>query len=113
MSYNKIFLLGNRLSTLPRTRRLHDSKLPSVTNFLGQSNLTAKLIGVESPRKADISYPILVNTESRIEFPARVFTNKTEYDDKYTSKTNYCFGQNSIVEILFSSFRFFRNPGKK
>ena len=87
MSYNKFFLLGNRLSTLPLTRRLHDSKLPSVINFPGQSNLTAKLIGVESPRKADASYPTLVNTESRIEFPSLVFTNKTEYDDEYTSSS--------------------------
>ena len=90
MSYNKFFLLGNRLSTMPLIRRLHDSKLPSVTNFLGQSNLTTKLIGVESPRKADISYPTLVNTESRIELPSQVFTNKTEYDDEYTSRTNSC-----------------------
>ena len=90
MNYNKFRMVGKRLNFLSLKRRLHDSKLPSVISFLGQSNLTTKLIGVESPRKADTSYPILVNTESRIVSPSQVFTNKTEYDDEYTSRANYC-----------------------
>jgi len=67
MNYNKFIILGNRLNLRTLTRRLHDSKLPSVTEFPCQSNYK-KLIGVDSPRKADaVSYPKLKNTESKID----------------------------------------------
>lgn len=82
MNYNNFRIMGKRLTFLSLKRQLHDSKLPFITNVVNW-------IGAESPRKTDKSYPKLENTESRVELSPRAFTNKTEYDDEYTSSPNY------------------------
>jgi hypothetical protein len=64
-------------------RQLHDRKLPFITNNYRKTGVI-DWIGAKSPRKADTSYPKLENTES-VELSSQVFTNKTEYDDEYTS----------------------------
>jgi len=87
MNYNNFRIVGKRLNLLSLKRQLHDRKLPSVTNNYKKTGV--ELIGVESPRKADTSYPTLENTESRVELSPRAFTNKTEYDDEYTSSPNH------------------------
>ena len=83
MNYNIFRIVGKRLNFLSLKRQLHDSKLPSVTNNYRKTGVV-DWIGAESPRKADTSYPKLENTES-VELSSQVFTNKTEYDDEYTS----------------------------
>jgi len=83
MNYNNFRIVGKRLNFLSLKRQLHDSKLPSVTNNYRKTGVV-DWIGAESPRKADTSYPKLENTES-VELSSQVFTNKTEYDDEYTS----------------------------
>jgi hypothetical protein len=88
MNYNNFRIVGKRLNFLSLKRQLHDSKLPSVTNNYRKTGVV-EWIGAESPRKADKSYPKLVNTESRVELSSQVFTNKTEYDDEYTSSPNH------------------------
>lgn len=56
MNYNKFRVVGKRLNFLSLKRRLHDSKLPFViTNY--RNPKVVDWIGVESPRKADTSYP--------------------------------------------------------
>ena len=74
---------ANALIFLSLKRQLHDRKLPFITNNYKKTGVV-DWIGAESPRKADKSYPILINTES-VELSSQVFTNKTEYDDEYTS----------------------------
>jgi len=88
MNYNNFRIVGKRLNFLSLKRQLHDSKLPSVTNNYRKTGVV-DWIGAESPRKADISYPKLENTESKVELSPRAFTNKTEYDDEYTSSPNH------------------------
>ena len=85
MNYNNFRIVGKRLNFLSLKRQLHDSKLPFVTNDYRKTGVVG-WIGAESPRKADTSYPKLVNTESK---PSQVVTNKIEYDDEYTSSPNY------------------------
>ena len=88
MIYNNFRIVGKRLNFLSLKRQLHDRKLPFITNDYKKTGVVG-WIGAESPRKADTSYPKLVNTESSVELPSQVFTNKTEYDDEYTSSPNY------------------------
>ena len=88
MNYNNFRIVGKRLNFLSLKRQLHDSKLPSVTNNYRKTGVV-DWIGAESPRKADTSYPKLENTESKVELSPRAFTNKTEYDDEYTSSPNH------------------------
>jgi hypothetical protein len=88
MNYNNFRIMGKRLNFLSLKRQLHDSKLPFITNNYRNTNVV-NWIGAESPRKADISYPKLENTESKVELSPRAFTNKTEYDDEYTSSPNH------------------------
>ena len=88
MNYNNFRIMGKRLNFLSLKRQLHDSKLPSVTNNYRKTGVV-DWIGAESPRKADTSYPKLENTESKVELSPRAFTNKTEYDDEYTSSPNH------------------------
>ena len=83
MNYNNFRIVGKRLNFLSLKRQLHDRKLPFITNNYKKTGVV-DWIGAESPRKADKSYPILINTES-VELSSQVFTNKTEYDDEYTS----------------------------
>jgi hypothetical protein len=83
MNYNNFRIMGKRLNFLSFKRHLHDSKLPSVTNY---KKTDVDLIGVESPRKADKSYPTLINMDG-VELSSQVFTNKTE--EKYTSSPNH------------------------
>jgi len=85
MNYNNFRIVGKRLKFLSLKRQLHDSKLPFVTTNYRNPKVV-KWIGVESPRKADTSYPTLINTESK---PPQVIMNKTEYDDEYTSSPNH------------------------
>ncbi|RZD42603.1 MAG: hypothetical protein CXT73_02670 [Methanobacteriota archaeon] len=84
MNYNNFRIVGKRFNFLSLKRQLHDSKLPSVTNNYRKTSV--EWIGVESPRKADKSYPILINTDS-VEYNG--YTNKIEYDDEYTSSPNH------------------------
>ena len=83
MNYNNFRIVGKRLNFLSLKRQLHDRKLPFITNNYKKTGVV-DWIGAESPRKADTSYPKLENTES-VELSSQVFTNKTEYDDEYTS----------------------------
>jgi len=88
MNYNNLRIVGKRLKFLSLKRQLHDRKLPFITNNCKKTGVV-DWIGAESPRKADRSYPKLVNTESRINLPDYAYTNKTEYDDEYTSSPNH------------------------
>ena len=65
MNYNNLRIVGKRLKFLSLKRQLHDRKLPFITNNCKKTGVV-DWIGAESPRKADRSYPKLVNTESRI-----------------------------------------------
>ena len=85
MNYNNFRIVGKRLNFLSLKRQLHDRKLPFITNNYRKTGII-DWIGAESPRKADKSYPKLVNTESK---PPQVIPNKIEYDDEYTSSPNY------------------------
>jgi len=84
MNYNNFRIVGKRLNFLSLKRQLHDRKLPFITT--NYKKIGVEWIGAESPRKADKSYPTLINTESK---PSQVFTNKIEYDDEYTSSSNH------------------------
>ena len=84
MNYNNFRIVGKRLNFLSLKRQLHDRKLPFITNNYKKTGVV-DWIGAKSPRKADTSYPKLENTESRVELPYCTYTNKTDYDDEYTS----------------------------
>ena len=63
MNYNNFRIVSKRLNFLSLTRQLHDSKLPYVTNNYRKTGVV-DWVGAESPRKADKSYPKLINTDS-------------------------------------------------
>jgi hypothetical protein len=86
MNYNNFRIVGKRFNFLSLKRQLHDSKLPSVTNNYRKTGVV-DWIGAESPRKADKSYPTLINTDSVVEYNG--YTNKIEYDDEYTSSPDH------------------------
>ena len=66
MNYNNFRIVSKRFNFLSLKRQLHDSKLPSVTNNYRKTGVV-DWIGAESPRKADKSYPTLINTDSVVE----------------------------------------------
>ena len=80
MNYNKFSrVLGNTFSSFSFKRRLHDRKLPSVSNNYRNSKII-NWIGVESPKKADINqYDIKKPSWSSTDI-----NNKAEYDDEYS-----------------------------
>jgi len=66
MNYNNFRIVSKRFNFLSLKRQLHDSKLPSVTNNYRKTGVV-DWVGAESPRKADKSYPTLINTDSVVE----------------------------------------------
>ena len=63
---NNFRIVSKRFNFLSLKRQLHDSKLPSVTNNYRKTGVV-DWVGAESPRKADKSYPTLINTDSVVE----------------------------------------------
>ena len=63
MNYNNFRIVSKRFNFLSLKRQLHDSKLPYVTNNYRKTGVV-DWVGAESPRKADKSYPKLINTDS-------------------------------------------------
>ena len=79
---NNFRIVSKRFNFLSLKRQLHDSKRPFFTNYKKMG--VVNWVGAESPRKADKSYPTLINTDGVVETSG--YTKLAELDVSSTKR---------------------------